>query len=71
MNGRDDQGGPTATIIAGSSATDRRVTEAQANRRDSTMPSRLPPSYSGQEMILKGDRWTTGVTREALQPQAS
>ena len=52
------------------SATDARVTEAHVNSRDSTRKRRLPPlcpSPSRLGIILKGHRWTTGVTTEEPQ----
>ena len=59
------------SLILGLSITDRKVTEAQVKPRDSTKHiegyTLRTPLPSGQEITLRGDRWTTRVTREALQ----
>ena len=71
MDDKSDQGGMHYSHILGLSATDGRVIEAHVKPRDSTRQRRLPlfaPLPSRQRIILRGDQWTTGVTREAIQP---
>ena len=75
MDDRSDQGSRHCSHILGLSVANRRVIETHVKLRDSTGQTRLFPlcSFSKQaenniEMILRGDRWTTAVTKDALQP---